>query len=155
MGRPTKKEYRYKNVGRKTKLTPELVSKLEECAQLRATVSESCFYAGISRDSYYKWMKKYPELSDRLEELREKPFLKARQTIVNGLADTAVAFKFLEKEKPEDYAERLKIETDEGGVNASTPDEDRDAIAAMHLVLKANREKRSLERAKKDGEIKE
>lgn len=111
MARPKKdKAYRYRYVGRTSKMTPEVVSKLEQAAAVRATISESCFYAGISRETYYQWIKQNPELSDRLDDLRQQPFLKARQTIVSRLDDPNIAFRFMEKEKPEDYAERIKVE---------------------------------------------
>jgi len=110
MATPSKKEEMYKYIGRPTKLTPESVRKLEEAAAVRATVRESCFYAGISADTYYKWMKESPELLERLEDLRQKPFLVARKTIIDSLNDVNVAFRFLEKEKPEEYGDRIKVE---------------------------------------------
>jgi len=149
MARPKKdKAYRYRNVGRSTKMTEEVVKKLEECAAIRATVTEACFYANISRETYYNWMKANPKLLDRLKELREQPFLKARQTIINKLNDVNVAFKFMEKEKPEDYAERLKVEHSgqiETGEGVHV--EDEELRLEYKEKLKENIRRRAIEKA--------
>jgi hypothetical protein len=70
------------NAGRKTVMTPAVLRKIEECAALDASIGEICFYAGISRDTYQEYMKLHPEFSARIEELREKPVLAARQAVV-------------------------------------------------------------------------
>lgn len=127
MARPNKHKKHYKYVGRPTKLSDEVVRKLEEAATIRATIPELCYYAGISRDTYYRWMKENPELSDRLDDLRQNPLLRARRTIIGRLdTDVNVAFRFLEKEKPEEYGEKIKIEHKhseqiEGGQTDNTP----------------------------------
>lgn len=110
MARPTKHEFRYKHVGRSSKLTPEIILKLEQCASIRATPKEICFYANINESTYYRWLQENPDLKERLEDLRQKAFVIARTTIVNGLDKVDTAFKFLEKEKPEEYGDKLKIE---------------------------------------------
>jgi len=154
MARPTKRQQQYRYVGRATKLTEEVIRKMEECAAIRATVQELCFYAGIHRDTYYTWMKQNPELSDRLDDLRQKPFLKARQTIIGGLDDVNVAFKFMEKEKPEDYADILNIKHSGAIGTEEISADDKEAIAAFHAILKENIKKRNIEKAKEIGEIK-
>ena len=110
MARQHESKYKF-TYRRTTKLTPDTIRKLEEAAGVRLNVSESCAYAGISRDTYYDWMKRVTGLSDRLDDLRENPIIRAKRRIINQLDnDTNVSFRFLEKEKPEDYGERLKIE---------------------------------------------
>ena len=86
VGRPTNREVTNRKIAEAvTKLSPEVVNKLEEVFALDGTVEEACFYAGISRQTYYVWIKNNKELHDRFEELRQRPFLKARQTIVKNL----------------------------------------------------------------------
>ena len=64
--------------GRPSKLTGTVVSKLEAAALLDCTISEMCFSAGISRDTYYSWIKKDQKLSDKLKVFRAAPVFKAR-----------------------------------------------------------------------------
>lgn len=96
-------------VGRPTKMTPEVVTKLEEVFALDGTVEEACFYAGISRNAYYEWVKAKPELNDRFEELRQRPFLKARQTIVKNLDQPEHAKWYMERKKKIEFAGRSEL----------------------------------------------
>lgn len=97
--------------GRPTKINQETVRKLEMTASLDCTVSEMCFYADISRDTYYRWMKENKELSDRLTGLRNRPILKARQEVIKGLeGNPEFALKYLERKLPGEFGIRQKIE---------------------------------------------
>lgn len=107
-------------VGRPTKQTPEIVTKLEEVFALDGTVEEACFYAGISRNAYYEWVKADPLLNDRFEELRQRPFLKARQTIVKNLDQPEHAKWYMERKKKIEFAQRTEM-TGEGGKDLPTP----------------------------------
>ena len=123
---------------RNDKFTEEVVRRLEEAASVRLNVSSSCAYAGISRDTYYRWLKEWPQLSDRLDDLREKPIMKAKRTIVSQLNDVSVAFKYLEKENPEDYGDRIKIEHSTGTLHP----EDDEIRLQLKEKLRANIAKR-------------
>lgn len=93
--------------GRPTKKTEQVVKKLEEAAALDCTIEEMCFYAGISKQTYYDYLKADPELSDRLAALREEPVLHARQTIVNALKkNPQTAAWYLERKRKKEFAER-------------------------------------------------
>ena len=73
-----------------TKLDDITVKKLEEAFAMDCTVGEACLFAGISRQTYYTWIKENPELLDRFEHLRETPVLKARSTIIKGLDNVGI-----------------------------------------------------------------
>lgn len=154
MARPKGYKFKYRNPNRITKFTPDTVQKLEEAAGVRLNVKSMCAYAGVSRDTYYRWMKENPSLSDRLDDLRENPIMKAKRTIVSHLDDVNVAFRYLEKESPEEYGETLSLKHS-GEVNTSidTPAEDQEAIIIMRKTLKENMLKRRTELAKQKGEI--
>ncbi|UPJ35859.1 hypothetical protein IVB45_02265 [Bradyrhizobium sp. 4] len=102
--------------GPKGKLTPEVRKKLEEAAALDCTIEEMCFYAGITKPTYYEWTKADPELSARLEELRNNPVLKARETIVRGLksGDKSLATWYLERKRKKEFAERREVTGEDG-----------------------------------------
>jgi len=96
------------------KMTDEAVRKLEEAFAIDATVGEACFYAEISRDTYYRWIKENPDLSDKFERLREKPILKARQTVVNALDSPKDAQWYLERKRKREFAQRVEQTGEDG-----------------------------------------
>jgi hypothetical protein len=93
----------------KPKLTPETVKKLEEVFAIDGTVEEACFYAEISKQTYYNWIKEFPEMAERFDALRQRPFLKARQTIVKALDDPNHAFKYLERKKKKEFGANVDV----------------------------------------------
>lgn len=98
--------------GRPTEKTPAILAKIEEAAALGASIEEIAFWAGIHRATLYRWMDEDKDLSDRIEELREKPILLARQTVIKNLSvDANMAFKYLERKKKDEFAELKKVET--------------------------------------------
>jgi hypothetical protein len=94
--------------GRPTVMTPETVAKLEQAFAIDATVEEACSYAEISRDAFYDYLKKEPTFSDRIAELRERPVLKARQTIVKSLDQPQHAQWYIARKKKKEFAERIE-----------------------------------------------
>lgn len=96
--------------GRPIEFTEDVVRKLEEAFALDCTVEEACFYADISRQTYYVKIKEKPELSDRFEELRQRPFLKARQTIIKSLDQPEHAKWYMERKKKKEFAPRQETE---------------------------------------------
>lgn len=91
-----------------------IVRKLEQAFSIGCTVSEACVYADISRNTYYRWIENNETLKDRFEALLEKPSLKARQTVVNGLGDVDVAKWYLERKVKKEFSTRQEV-TGEGG----------------------------------------
>jgi hypothetical protein len=96
---------------RQNKLTIEVCQKMEEAAMLDCDVSELCLLAGISRDTYYRWMKEVPALSDRLDDLRQSPFLAARRRLVSDAEKTFDnAMRYMERKKPKEFMPVSKTE---------------------------------------------
>ena len=112
MARPTKKNPEGKQ--KSPKLTEDTIRKLEEAFSIDASVKEACYYADISTDTFYRWIKKYPKLSYKLERLREKPVLKARQTVVRSLGNPDYAFKYLERKKKDEFSPRQELTGKDG-----------------------------------------
>lgn len=102
-------------VGRPSKMTDEAVKKLEEVFAIDGTIEEACYYADISRQTYYDWIKENPELVDKFERLRERPVLKARTTVVNSLGNPEHAFRYLSKKKRNEFADRIEQDITTGG----------------------------------------
>jgi len=112
MARPTKKNPEGKQ--KSPKLTEDTIRKLEEAFSIDASVKEACYYADISTDTFYRWIKEYPKLSYKLERLREKPVLKARQTVVRSLDQPDYAFKYLERKKKDEFSPRQELTGKDG-----------------------------------------
>lgn len=100
--------------GRPTVMTPTVIAKLETAFSLDSTVLEACFYAGISKDSYYDFLKDNPEYSDRFEALRNKPVLKARETVYKALGTPQYATWYLERKAKKEFATRTEHTGAEG-----------------------------------------
>ena len=91
-------------------MTSEVLLKLEDAFSISATDKEACFYAGISPTTLYSYQEKNPEFTERKEALKNKPNLKARQTIVQQLDDVRVAEWWLEKKRPDEFGYRQRLE---------------------------------------------
>lgn len=96
-------EKKKSNAGRPVKMDDNTVKKLEEVFAMDGSVEEACFYANITRQTYYNWINENPELFDRFEALRQKPILKARNSIIRNLDDPNFALKYLEKKKKDEF----------------------------------------------------
>lgn len=97
----------------KSKLTPEMKSKIEEVAALDGSVEEMAYYCDVSRQTIYNWLDEDKELFDRVERLRERPVLKARQTVVKRLDESYQnAVDYLKRKKKHEFGDNAtyKIE---------------------------------------------
>ena len=100
------------NKGRPTKLTDEVRRKIEEVAALDGSVEEMAYYSGVHRTTLYNWLQEDKDFFDRIQELRERPILKARQTVVKHLEDPNNAFKYLEKKRRKEFGQNIDVTTD-------------------------------------------
>ena len=100
--------------GKFTKLTDDVVKKLEEIFLLDGTVEEACFFAGISKQTLYNWFKDNPKMQERMDALRNEPFLKARRTIVKNLENPQYAFEYMKRKKKDEFSERAELTGKEG-----------------------------------------
>lgn len=107
-------------VGRPTKMTDDVIRKIEEVAALDGTVEEMAFYANVHKDTIYSWLKEDKEFSDRIASLKQKPFLKARQTIEKSLSIPQYAFEYMKRKKKDEFSERSEL-TGANGKDLPTP----------------------------------
>lgn len=97
-------------MARPTLITPEVVAKWEHAFAMGCTDTEACCYADVSRDLLYDYQKKHPEFVDRKNSLKEKPFLKARTTIVEALGEPEHAKWYLERKKKDEFSPKQEVE---------------------------------------------
>lgn len=69
------------------KMDKQILHNLRVAFRIGCNITEACIYAGISTDTYYRWIKQNPELSDEFSELREWLVIEARQTISRALRE--------------------------------------------------------------------
>lgn len=91
-----------------SKLTDQMRSKIEEVAALDGSVKEMAYYCDVSHQTIYNWFEEDPKLFERVERLRERPILKARQTISKSLETPQGAQWYLSRKKKLEFAERLE-----------------------------------------------
>lgn len=61
-----------KNMGRPLKVNYMIMARLEDALRNGASVSEACKYAGISRDTYYRYMNNEDVFAKRIKAARNK-----------------------------------------------------------------------------------
>lgn len=94
----------------KQKLTDETVMKLQQAFAIDASVEEACYYADISRETYYRWIKENPILYDKFERLRNKPVLVARQTVANKIPESYQnAMDYLKRKKKLEFGDSIDV----------------------------------------------
>ena len=109
MERKLNGEKRKSPAGRPPIITEAVVAKLEQAFAIDCTVAEACSYADISRDAFYDYLKYKPAFSDTIEKLRQRPVLKARQTIVKALDNPEYAFKYVEKKRRNEFGNAVDV----------------------------------------------
>jgi len=93
-----------------SKLTKETVQKLENAFAIDASVPEACFYANISKQTYYNWIEENPKLKEKFDRLRQKPVLTARQAVNDKLGDSyANAMDYLSRKKKAEFSQRNEL----------------------------------------------
>jgi|GEM_PF-4689247 len=96
--------------GRPSVMTQEVVTKLEHAFVYDCSVEEACLLAGISRNTYYEFIKHYPDFQDRIETLRNAPYLIARRTLIAAAEhDADLALKILERKRKIEWSLRTEI----------------------------------------------
>ena len=119
-------------VQKKQKFTDAYVKKLEEVFAMDGTVEEACYYANISRTSYYNWIKEKPELEEQFNRLRNKPVLKARQEVMKGLNCYSNAMDYLKRKKKTEFGDNIEIKSNLtlnfDGTFTATSKAERDSI---------------------------
>ena len=103
---------------------PETVKKLEEAFALDCSIMEACFYANISKQTYYDLIAYKPELIDRFEALRNKPVLMARQEVVKGFRwNPDLALKYLERKRKNEFSLKT-ISENKNEINLTLSEDD-------------------------------
>lgn len=74
-----------KPVGRPIKVDYKVMSKLEDALQYGATVSEACYYAGISRDTFYRYFRNEEVFAKKMETARNRLLYVAKRNVAHAI----------------------------------------------------------------------
>lgn len=101
---------RYKNVGRKTVMTKEMVQKLENGFIMGCSDREACILAGIGKSTLDDYCKKNDNFRTKKELLKNNPSLKARMIIYKELeiGDKQTAQWYLERKNKNEFSTRTE-----------------------------------------------
>ncbi len=100
-----------KKTGRPTVMTPDNIRKIEEVAALGGSIAEMAMWCDIHVDTLYAYIKENKYFSDRIEALREKPILQARNTIMADIKSPDTAKWYLERKRKAEFGPKVEVET--------------------------------------------
>ena len=76
--------------GRPRAVTQETIQRLETAFSIGASVREAILFADLKETTYYDYVRANPEFSARIELLKERMPLKARQVVYKALENEDV-----------------------------------------------------------------
>ncbi|KKU88275.1 MAG: hypothetical protein UY18_C0017G0009 [Microgenomates group bacterium GW2011_GWF2_47_9] len=116
-----------------------VVAKLKEAFTIGSNVKRACANAEISIDSYYRYLKEYPELRNVFENLREKPVLKAEAIVAEKLNDKDIdtAKWLLERRAKGEYSTRQEI----APINPDEDDLSEEEKEQLRKIVRASQKK--------------
>ncbi len=101
-------------MARPTKITPEILERLRHAFAIGCTDEEASAYADIATSTLYEYLKKNQEFSEERNDLKKKPVLKAKETIVRGLNKPNIAQWYLERKLKDEFSQRSEVTGAEG-----------------------------------------
>ena len=103
-----------RGVGRPTKFTDDTVIKLEEVLKVGGTIEEATSSAGISRETYYRWLEENPDFMTKMEYAQHYADIEAKNIVVADIIkrkNTESAKWWLEKRQ---FKNKLEITGKDG-----------------------------------------
>lgn len=103
------------NVGRKGKYNPEIVKEILTVINIGGTDKDAYEYVGINADTFYEWIKRYPEFSEQITHERLKGKVSMIRSIrEQGKKDWRATAWYLERRYAQEFAQQLVIRVDPG-----------------------------------------
>ncbi len=96
--------------GRPRRIDMTTLLKLDVAFSMGMTPTQACMFADkLPRSTFYDWLKNNPDYSDRIEDLKSYPIMKAKTTIFQNLSDVDVAKWYVEHKCSEEFSTKQKI----------------------------------------------
>lgn len=101
-----------KNNSAPTKMTKEVLQKLEAWFSNSLTDEECCLYADINPSTLYRYIDKNPEFWKRKERLKKKPNIQAKVNWIKKInaSDYQASKEWLERKSKDEFS--MKTESD-------------------------------------------
>lgn len=96
-------------MARPTKITKDVLAKLEHAYKVGATDEQASEYAEIHPATLYRYFEKNPEFCEKKKRWRERPCLKAKFTVYQNLDDPKLALDYL-KLRDDEFSTKVKQE---------------------------------------------
>ncbi len=120
--------------GRPSKMTKDVLTKLEDAFTNAFSDEQACSYAGISIMALFRYETKHPQFRERKAMLKKRPDIRAKQTIVSNLGNPSDAWRWLERRDPE-FKPTSKLEhagtIEVADLTANMSDEEKVALATL------------------------
>lgn len=115
--------------GQPTVVTPEVVSLLVTSFQDGLNVTQACWQANISRDTYYSHYNSDPEFSDKMDRARQFLSMNGRKKVKEAMikGDMKTIRWFLERRDKDDFSSRTEVTGRNGKPLGATLDPDEKA----------------------------
>lgn len=97
------------DTGRKQVVDSDVLQKLHQAFSLGCSDEEASSFAEIAVSTLYNYQKKNPDFLEWKQQLKEKPILKARNTVVKNLDDPKIALEYLKAKKKDEFGTRTEI----------------------------------------------
>ncbi len=109
--------------GRKSKYTPELVQNIIKVISLGLCNKSACEYVDISEETFYQWIKEYPEFGESIKRARtaNKAALLAKIQKAGEKSWQAYAW-LLERSYPQEFGSLVRQQIS-GGLNEYSKDD--------------------------------
>lgn len=135
--------------GRPTVVSQEVVRKLEDAFCYDSTVEEACLLAGIGKSTYYAFVKDQPAFSERVDELRQAPYLVIRRKVIQvSEHDADMGLKFLERKLKMEFSTRAEVSHSGEVINRHHVDPEQAALIHAAMGNFARKVKRDAEEKK-------
>jgi len=104
--------------GRPTEYTDETVNRLSDAFKDGANITQACLLSGISRETYYTWLKEKPGFSDKMDSAQQWPSVIARRSVVKAISQEEVnpqrfgtdnSWKWLERKNKDEFSTRSEL----------------------------------------------
>ena len=102
------------DTGRKQIVDDSVLQKLQTAFSLGCSDEEASSFAEIAVSTLYNYQKKNPDFLEWKQQLKEKPILKARNTVVKSLDDPKIALEYLKAKKKDEFGQRMEITGTDG-----------------------------------------
>jgi hypothetical protein len=118
----TKRKKKPQPNGRPPAMTPEVIEKLEEAFAWGCSDVEACLWAEIAPATLYKWQETHPEFSERKAQLKDKPIMLARKSVVGALErDPKLSLDYLARKRKAEFSVRSEHTGKDGKDLLPTP----------------------------------